>query len=175
MFSEKLLAELNLQINYELYSAYLYTAMENYFQERGLTGFANWLKVQTQEETAHARIFYEFIYRKKGTVTLDAIAKPEATFASPLDVFKQALEHERFVTGRIDLLMGIAHEEKEFATVSFLKWFVDEQVEEEENFGALVDKLELIGDHGPSLLVLDAELAARTYTVPAPLAAGAAD
>ena len=82
---------------------------------------------------------------------------------------------DQFVTSRIDLLMSIANEEKEFATVSFLTWFVDEQVEEEESFGALVDKLELIGDNGPALLVLDAQLATRTYTVPAPLAAGAAD
>ncbi|NLE95490.1 MAG: ferritin [Dehalococcoidia bacterium] len=175
MLSAKLLGELNLQINYELYSAYLYMAMENFFQEKGLAGFANWLKVQAQEELAHARIFYEFIYRKKGSVTLEAIAKPEASFSSALDVFKKALEHEKFVTSRIDLLMSIANEEKEFATVSFLTWFVDEQVEEEESFGALVDKLELIGDNGPALLVLDAQLATRTYTVPAPLAAGAAD
>ncbi len=174
MLSPKLLGELNLQINYELYSAYLYAAMESYFQERGLSGFANWFKVQAQEEAAHARIFYEFIYRKKGTVTLDAIAKPKASFSSALDVFKQALAHEEFVTGRINLLMGLAHEEKEFASVSFLQWFVDEQVEEEENFGTLAEKLELVGEHGPALLMLDAELATRTYVVPAPLAAGAA-
>ena len=172
MFSDKMLVELNRQINYELYSAYLYMAMENYFQEKNLGGFANFFKVQTEEERAHTRIFYEFIYRKNGKVTLDTIGKPETQFDGILDVFKKALEHEKFVTGRINELMDIAIGDRDHATNSFLQWFVDEQVEEEETFQGLVDKLELIGDNVQALLMLDSELAQRTFVVPSPLTQG---
>lgn len=169
MFSEKMLKELNEQVNYELYSAYLYMAMETYFQDKNLSGFANFFKVQTEEETAHARIFFEFIHRKGGKVVLEAIEKPEAEFSSVLDVFKQALEHEKFVTSKIHNLVDTAMEQKDHATYSFLQWFVDEQVEEEDSFQGIVDKLELIGDNVQALLMLDAELAQRTFVVPAPL------
>lgn len=170
MFSENMLAELNKQYNYELYSGYLYMAMEAYFHGKGLSGFANFFKVQTEEEWAHARIFYEFIIRKGGTITLDSIEKPEADFDSPLDLFKKALAHEEFVTSRINKLVDIALEDKDHATNSFLQWFVDEQVEEEENFQGIVQKLELIGNDVHALLMLDAELGQRVFTVPAPLA-----
>jgi len=171
MLSERLVSELNRQINYELYSAYLYTAMETYFLDRGLTGFANFFKVQTQEELAHARIFFEYVYRKNGHVALEAIDKPEANFASILDVFEKALAHEQFVTSRIYKLVDIAIEEKEHATNSFLKWFVDEQVEEESSADAIRQKLRLIGKSGEALLLLDKELAARVFVNP--LTAGA--
>jgi len=167
-----MLRELNEQVNYELYSAYLYMAMETYFQEKNLAGFAHFFKLQTDEERAHARIFFEFIYRKNGTVSLDAIAKPEANFDSILDVMKQGLEHEKFVTSKIHNLVDTAMEQKDHATYSFLQWFVDEQVEEEETFQDIVDKLELIGDNVQALLMLDAELAQRTFTTPAPLTQG---
>ncbi|MEA4884810.1 MAG: ferritin [Clostridia bacterium] len=169
MLSERLQGELNQQINYELYSAYLYASMETYFLGKSLNGFANWLKVQTQEEMAHARIFFEFMHRKNAAVDLEAIGKPDADFRSILDVFERALAHEKFVTGRIYTLMDIAKEEREHSTVSFLQWFVDEQVEEEDNFQGLVDKLKLIGDNPHALLMLDAELAARVFVMPAPL------
>lgn len=169
MFSEKLLNELNKQVNYELYSAYLYMKMEAFFAEKSLNGFANFFKVQTTEERDHARMFFDFILRKGGKIALDTITKPEADFADILDVFKQALEHEKFVTSRIYELSDIAREEKEHATLSFLQWFVDEQVEEEETFQEIVDKLEFIGDNVHAILMLDAELAQRTYTPPAAL------
>ena len=170
MLSERLVSELNRQINYELYSAYLYTAMETYFLDRGLTGFANFFKVQTQEELAHARIFFEYVYRKNGHVTMEAIDKPEADFASILDVFEKAFAHEQFVTSRIYKLVDIAIEEREHATNSFLKWFVDEQVEEEESFQGLVDRLNLMGDKPSNLFMIDVELAQRVFILPAPLA-----
>ncbi len=170
MFTENMLAELNKQHNYELYSAYLYMAMEAYFHEKGLSGFANFFKVQTEEERAHARIFYEFIIRKGGSVTLDAIERPEADFESPLGLFKKALAHEEFVTSRINTLVDIAIGDKDHATNSFLQWFVDEQVEEEESFQGIVQKLELIGTDVHALLMLDAELAQRVFVVPGPLA-----
>lgn len=170
MLSERLVSELNRQINYELYSAYLYTAMEIYFLDRGLGGFANFFKVQTQEELAHARILFEYVYRKNGRVALEAIDKPEADFTGILDVFEKALAHEKFVTGRIYKLVDIAIEEREHATDSFLRWFVDEQVEEEESFQGLVDRLNLMGDKPSNLFMIDAELAKRVFTLPAPLA-----
>lgn len=173
MLSERLVSELNRQINYELYSAYLYTAMETYFLDRGLAGFANFFKVQTQEELAHARIFFEYVYRKNGHVALEAIDKPEVSFASILDVFEKALAHEQFVTSRIYELVDIAVEEKEHATNSFLKWFVDEQVEEEESFHGLVNRLNLMGDKPSNLFMIDADLAQRVFTLPVLLAPSA--
>jgi ferritin len=170
MLSQKMLEELNRQMNYELYSAYLYTAMEVFCQEKALDGFANFFKVQTEEEMAHARIFFNFIGRKNGKITLHPIEKPENDFINILDMFKKALAHENFVTSRINKLMDIALEEKDHATKSFLQWFVDEQVEEEESFQNIVDKLELIGDNVHALLMLNSELAQRTFTPPAPLA-----
>lgn len=172
MLSNKMLEELNKQLNYEIYSAYLYVAMENYFQEKNLEGFANFFKVQTQEELAHARIFYEYIYRMGGKVTLYPIEKPEENFGSILDLFKKALSHEKTVTERIYKLVDIAIEDKDHATNAFLQWFVNEQVEEEESFQRLVDKLELIGDNIQPIFMLDAELAQRTFVLPAPLAQG---
>ncbi len=173
MLSERLMSELNRQINYELYSAYLYTAMETYFLDRGLEGFANFFKVQTMEELAHARILFQYVYRKNGHVALETIDKPEAGFASIIDVFEKALAHEKFVTSRIYMLVDIALEEREHATSSFLKWFVDEQVEEEESFQGLVDRLNLMGDKPSNLFMIDAELGQRAFTLPAPLAPGA--
>jgi len=173
MLSERLVSELNRQINYELYSAYLYTAMETYFLDRGLTGFANFFKVQTQEELAHARIFFEYVHRKNGHVALEAIGRPETNFASILDVFEKALAHEQSVTSRIYKLVDIAIEEREHATNSFLKWFVDEQVEEEESFQGLVGRLSLMGDKPSNLFMIDAELAQRVFTLPSPLAQSA--
>ncbi|MDK2794033.1 MAG: ferritin [Caldanaerobacter sp.] len=170
MLSERMLEELNKQLNYEIYSAYLYVAMENYFQERNLEGFANFFKVQMKEELSHARIFYEYIYRMGGKVTLYPIEKPEENFGSILDVFKKALEHEKTVTQRIHKLVDLAIEERDHATNAFLQWFVNEQVEEEESFQKIINKLELIGDSMQPIFMLDSELAKRTFVLPAPLA-----
>ncbi|NLG86954.1 MAG: ferritin [Firmicutes bacterium] len=170
MLSKKLLQELRKQVGYELYSAHFYMAMEAYCVSKNLDGFANFFKVQTEEERAHARMFFDFIHRMNGEVVLDAIDKPPANFKDLLDVFTQGYKHEQFVTSRIYLLMDIATADKEHATVSFLKWFVDEQMEEEENFQKIMKQLELIGDNVNALLMLDRELAQRVFTVPAPLA-----
>jgi len=170
MLSKKMLEGLNKQLNYEIYSAYLYVAMENYFQEKNLEGFANFFKVQMEEELSHARIFYEYIYRMNGKVELYEIKKPEDNFESIKDVFKKALSHEKTVTKRIYELVDIAIEEKDHGTNAFLQWFINEQVEEEENFQKLLDKLELIGDNIQPIFMIDAELAQRTFVLPAPLA-----
>lgn len=166
MLSKNLMDEMNQQIEYEIYSAHLYMAMEAYCASLNLDGFANWLKVQTEEERAHGRLFFDFINRMNGEVKIHSINEPMAEYKNLLDVFQEGYKHEQFVTSRIYLLADIATEEKNHAAVSFLKWFVDEQVEEESNFLGLVKKLELIGDNTSGLYMLDKELAARVYTPP---------
>lgn len=152
---------LNEQINHELYSAYLYLSMAAYFEGKNLPGFANWMKIQAQEETAHAMKFYNFIFDRNGTVTLKAIAQPPTEFKSSLEVFKQALEHEQKVTTLITKLYEQALTEKDYPTQVMLQWFIDEQVEEEKNVTEIIARLEMIGDSKGSLLYLDHELGKR--------------
>jgi ferritin len=167
MLSKNLLDELNLQIKYELESAHYYHAMQTYFDSNDLPGFANFFKVQAEEERFHADKFYNYVYDMGGDVELTALDLVGKEFASPLDIFEKALEHEKFVTSRIYHLMDIAMEEKEYATQSVLKWFIDEQVEEEESMSTKIAKLKRIGDNPNALYQMDAELAGRTFTEPA--------
>lgn len=166
MLSKRLMDEMNHQIKYEIYSAHLYMAMEAYCASLNLDGFANWLKVQTEEERAHGRLFFEFINRMNGEVKVYGIDEPTSKYKNLLEIFQKGYEHEQFVTSRIYLLADIATEEKNHAAVSFLKWFVDEQVEEESNFLGLIKKLELIGENTSGLYMLDKELAARVFVPP---------
>lgn len=161
--NNKIQKSINNQINAEMYSAYLYLAMGTYFDASSLTGFANWMKVQAQEEMSHAMKFYNFVYERGGKVELGAIEKPSADFKSPLDVMKEVLAHEKIVTGLIHNLYELATKEKDYAFQSFLKWFIDEQVEEEGNASDLIEKLQLAGEKGPGLFMMDKELAARTF------------
>ena len=171
MLSKKMLAALCEQATKELYSSYLYLQMAAWLDHRALAGFANWMKVQAQEETAHAMILYNYINERGGIVDFGPIDKPPADFASPLDVFEATLAHEQKVTALINALMDLAIAEKDYATKSRLDWFVSEQVEEEANASELVGKLKLIGDGGNGLFIIDKELAARVFVAPAPLAA----
>lgn len=166
MLSKRLMDEMNIQIMHELASAQLYMAMEAYCTNLNLDGFANWLKVQTEEERAHARLFFDYINRVNGQVKVYGIDEPQDQFKNLLEVFQKGYEHEQFVTSRIYLLADIAAEERDHAAISFLKWFVDEQVEEESNFLSLIKKLELIGDNTSGLYMLDKELAARVFVPP---------
>ncbi len=166
MLSEKLLNELNEQIKYELYSAHLYLGMAAYCASEDLDGFANFFKVQAEEEKFHAMKFFDYVNEKGGRVRMQALAEPMNDYESILDVFEKAYEHEQFVTKRIYTLMDIALDEREHATVSLLKWFVDEQVEEESNMEGIIKKIKRIGDHGHGIFMLDAELAQRTFTPP---------
>ena len=166
MLSKRMMDELNLQVKYELYSAHFYLAMEAYCAAKNLEGFANWFKVQSQEEQAHARFFIDYINRMNGEVKIYGLEEPDGNFESALDAFKKGYEHELFVTSRIYLLSDIAHEEKNHATISFLKWFVDEQVEEESNFLGIIKKLEMINGDTSGLYMLDKELAARMFVQP---------
>lgn len=166
MINEKMEKAFNDQINKELYSEYLYLAMKSYFVELNLQGFVNWFDVQVQEEHAHAMGMYDYVHERGGKVELFAIDKPKVEGKTPLEVFEQVLKHEEFVTSRINALMDVAEEVKDRAALSFLDWYLKEQVEEESNVGGVLATLKLIGDDKKALLMLDKELAARTFVAP---------
>lgn len=166
MISEKMEKAFNDQINKELYSEYLYLSMQAYFERLNLKGFVNWMQVQVQEEHAHALGMFDYLNQRGGTVTLEAIDKPQTDWASPLAVFEQVLEHEEYVTSRINALMDVAEEVKDRAALSFLDWYLKEQVEEEDSVGNVLATLKLIGDDKKALLMLDKDLAARTFVQP---------
>jgi len=137
--------------------------MSAYFESINLPGFANWMKIQAQEELTHAMKIFRFVNERGGRVLLTAVAKPETEWKAPLNAFEDALAHEQKVTAMIDNLVDIAMEEKDHASRSMLNWFVDEQVEEEANASEIVEKLKLIGDKGHGLLMLDRDLATRVF------------
>ena len=166
MLNEKVAALLNDQINKEFYSAYLYLDFSNYFEARGLNGFANWYKIQAQEERDHAMLFYQYLQNNNAKVTLEAIAKPDKVLDSDMAVLKAGLEHEIYVTGLINTIYAAAYEVKDFRTMQFLDWFVKEQGEEETNANDMVSKMELFGSDPKSLYMLNSELAGRTYSAP---------
>jgi ferritin len=161
MLSKKMLDALNEQINFELSSAYVYLSMATHFDAANLSGFANWMKVQYQEETEHAMKFYGHVYDRGGAVTLKAIAQPPTKFKNPIDVFKQVLEHEKKVTASIHEIYALAAKENDYATQNFLQWFINEQVEEEKNAAEIIETLKISGESGPALLMMDRHLASR--------------
>ena len=166
MMNAKVRELLNQQINKEFYSAYLYLDFSNYFEDAGLDGFANWYKVQAQEERDHAMLFYQYLQNENQKVTLEAIAKPDKVFEAHIDVLKAGLEHEEYVTSLINDIYAEAYAVKDFRTMQFLDWFVKEQGEEETNANDLITKMELFGSDPKSLYMLNQELAARVYTAP---------
>ena len=166
MLSEKMQKSLNEQLNAELYSAYLYLSMRAWFESKNLKGFANWMNVQTQEETVHALKFFSFIADRGGQVKLGQIKGPEIEWASPLAIFEAAYKHEQYVTSRINDLVNIAIEEKDHATNSFLQWFVSEQVEEEANADGVIKQLKLVESTPGGMFMLDKELGLRVFTPP---------
>ena len=166
MISPKIEKALNEQINAEMSSAYLYLAMVAYFQDKNLSGFANWMTVQNQEETFHAMKFFRYVSERGGRVTLDAIEKPQFEWESPLAAMEAAQKHEAYITGRINSLVDLAIKEKDHATASFLGWFVDEQVEEEDSVNEVVQKLRLLGSDGGGLFMMDRDMATRVFTPP---------
>ncbi len=170
MLSEKLQSALNAQVNAEMWSAYLYLSMSMDAAAKGNKGAANWYSVQFQEEQAHARIFINYIISRGGKVTLAPITEVQTEWDSVLDSFKATLAHERKVTAMIHNLCDIAASEKDYATSNMLVWFVNEQVEEEENAQELIDTMEKIGDNASAFYLFDKELAARQYVAPSILA-----
>ena len=166
MLNEKVIQLLNQQVNKEFYSAYLYLDISNYFSDRSLDGFANWYKVQAQEERDHAMLFYQYLLNNNVRVQLEAIAKPDVEIKVDMDALKASLNHEYYVTSLINDIYAAAYEVKDFRTMQFLDWFVKEQGEEETNANNLISKMELFGSDPKSLYLLDQELAARVYTAP---------
>ncbi len=157
---------INDQINKELYSAYLYLDFSNYFQANGLDGFANWYRIQAQEERDHAMLFYTYLQNEGEAVTLKAIAKPDVELDSHMAVLKAGLKHEKYVTSLINDIYGAAYDVRDFRTMQFLDWFVKEQGEEETNANDLILKMELFGSDPKGLYMLNQELAARVYSAP---------
>ena len=166
MINEKLEKAFNEQINKELYSEYLYLAMKSYFVEQNLQGFVNWFNVQIQEEHAHAMGMYDYLNERGGSVKLMAIEEPVIEGNCPLTIFEHVLRHEEYVTSRINALMDVAEETRDRAAMSFLDWYLKEQVEEESNVGGVLATLRLIKDDAKALLMLDKDLAARTFNAP---------
>ena len=166
MINEKLQEAFNDQINKEFYSEYLYLAMKVYFQELNLQGFVNWFDVQVQEEHAHAMGMVNYLNDRGGKIDLRAIEKPVVEGNTPLEVFEHVLRHEEYVTSRINYVMDVAEEVKDRAAMHLLDWYINEQVEEEANVGGVLATLRLIGDDKKALLMLDKDLAARTFVAP---------
>lgn len=161
MISKTLQDAMNEQINAELFSAYLYLSMAAHFESQNLAGFAQWMRVQYQEETGHALKFYKYVFDRSGVVTLKTIAQPATKFKTPLDVFKQVLAHEQKVSSLINKLYESAVKEKDYAAQGFLQWFINEQVEEEKNATDILTMLEMIGESPVSLIMADRQLGAR--------------
>lgn len=170
MISEKLEAALNEQINFEFYSSNAYLAMAAYCASEDLDGFANFFTVQAQEENFHAMKIFHFMNAMGNRVLIDKVDAPRNEFTSIMDVFREGYKHEQEVTKRIYNLADIASQEREHATSSFLKWFIDEQIEEEATFSSILKKLERIGEDGNALYMLDDELAKRTFVAEDPSA-----
>jgi ferritin len=173
MISKKMEKALNGQLNAELYSAYLYLSMAAYFESVALAGFANWMRVQNAEEQLHAMKFYDYIIGRGGRVTLRQIEAPPSDWDSPLAVFEATLTHEQKVTGLINDLVALARAQKDNASEIFLQWFVNEQVEEENNVSKVLGQLKLIKDSPQALYMMDKEMGQRVFTPPAATEGGA--
>ena len=161
MLSKVVQDGINEQIKNELYSAYLYLSMSAHFEAANLSGFAHWMRLQSQEEVSHAMKFFDFVNNRNGRVVLQAIDQPPVEFGSSLDIFEQTLEHERKVTAMINRLYKLALEESDYPTQVMLQWFIEEQVEEEASAEQIVEMLKMIGDETRSLIMLDRELGQR--------------
>jgi len=161
MLSDKVQAALNEQIKHELESAYVYLSMAAYFEAENHPGFAHWMKRQREEELAHAMRLFDHVHERGGRVRLQALAAPPADYASPLDAFEKALAHERKITGLIHALYELALAEKDYPAQVMLQWFIEEQVEEEDSAGRIVEALKKIGDDPAALFALDRELGRR--------------
>ncbi len=166
MISEKMQKAFLEQINKELFSEYLYLSMKAYFADKNLKGFVNWFDIQVQEEHAHAMGMFDYVLERGGKIELLAIDKPKCDWATPLDVFKDVVNHEQYITSQINALYDVADSEKDRAAQLFLNWYIKEQVEEEASVGDVLAHLELIGNDTKALLDLDKELAARVFNHP---------
>lgn len=166
MLEKKMQDALNDQINAELYSGYLYLAMSAWFDDIDMPGFSNWMQIQAREELAHAMGFVEYVKERGGRVMLKAVEEPQVSWDSPEDAFSAALEHERYITGRINSLVDTAMEMRDHATTQFLQWYVAEQVEEEATAEGILAKLKMAPEGSGVLMMLDREMGGRTFHAP---------
>jgi ferritin len=166
MIGDKMQSALNEQIKEELESAYIYLSMAAYFHRKGMDGMASWMRNQTMEEMAHAMKLFDHIVERDGRVKLLPVNIKKTEWESPLEAFQDGYKHEQYITGKIHDLVSLAREERDFAADDLLRWFVDEQVEEEATASKIVGDLELVGDNGHALLMIDRELGQRTFTPP---------
>lgn len=171
MSNAKMFKALNEQVKFEYYSSYMYLSMSAFFADNGLSGCSHWMRMQADEELLHANKFFDYILSRGGKVTLQSIEMPPNNWKNALDVFQAGLKHEQFVTSRINSLVELALASKDYATHTFLQWFVTEQVEEEENFTGIISQLKLIKGEGQGLLLIDRDLGSRQ---PASITEGAA-
>lgn len=170
MLSNNMIEALSKQVTNEFYSGYFYLAIASFFEKEALPGFANWMRVQAQEEASHAMIIYNYICEHGHQVKLGAISAPPIEFYSTLDAFKKTLEHEKNVTKSIYNLMDLAVNEKDYATQRFLDWFITEQLEEENSVNMILSRLERFKDHNQAIFFLDNELKTRSFSLPPQLA-----
>ena len=161
MISDTLRDEINEQIKYEMFSAYMYLAMSAWCAERNLSGFAHWMNLQAQEEVDHAMRFFNFLLERGGKIELQALDAPPVDYGTPLAVMEKSLEHEKFVSSRIHHLYKLATEEGDYPAQVMLQWFVSEQVEEEASIDEIVERMKMFGSDGTSLLMVDTQLGAR--------------
>jgi ferritin len=166
---EKMIDALNSQLNAELYSAYLYLSMGTYFESEDLSGFANWMKVQAQEELSHAMKIHDYVIQRGDRVTLTKIESPPTEWESAVEAFEHVYTHEKKVTGLINQLVNLALSLGDHATNNFLQWFVAEQVEEEESSSGVLKKVKMANDSLSAMVMLDTELAQRVFNPPTPV------
>jgi len=166
MLSKKMEKMINDQMSFEIYSGYIYLAMGAYMDSLDLPGFANWMKVQWEEEFFHAKRMYAYLVGRGGRPSFAVVPVPPVEWKSVKAAFEHALEHERIVTGRINDIMTAAIKENDHATSSFYKWFVDEQVEEESNVQTIIKQLKLMNESGQGMFMMDKDLAARVFVPP---------
>ena len=156
---KKFVEAINVQLNFEIESAHVYLAMQNYFASKSLKGFEHWFQIQYREELEHAQKFMDYLNDRGERVDIRGFESPKNDFESILEILEISLNHEKEVTRRINNLMKIAIELNDYASISFLQWYVNEQVEEEANFQELIDKVKMVGNHG--ILMLDHALGKR--------------
>ncbi len=166
MLKKEMNNAINRQINEEFFSAYLYLAMAGYFENKNLPGFANWMRIQFQEEQFHALKMLDYVNERGGSVELEAIAKPEANFGTIVEVFEATLAHEKHITSEIEKLMDLAVELKDYASQRFFGWYIEEQVEEEATAEEILNQLKMFDGKGQALLMFDKQFAARSFVPP---------
>jgi ferritin len=161
MLNKKIEKEINKQIRLELESAYLYLSMSAHLSSVNLNGFAHWMRLQFEEEQMHAMKMYDYVIERGGKIILETITAPQFEWNNIIEIFEHTLQHEQSVTARINLMVNLAIEERDHATVNFLQWFIDEQVEEEANVEDLLGQLHLVEGKGTGLFMLDREAKGR--------------